>query len=114
MGGTWLRDSRHPGISVPGTAGTFHSAPFRYDGERTSNMANGTIKSLRENGFGFIAPDGGGRNSDLFFHRSATVGVDFDSLREGQSVTFDVEPDPRDSSRSRAVRVQLSGSADQG
>ena len=70
-------------------------------------MASGTIKSLRENGFGFIAPDGGGRNSDLFFHRSATVGVDFDSLREGQSVTFDVEPDPRDSSRSRAVRVQV-------
>ncbi|MFN8662195.1 MAG: cold shock domain-containing protein [Thermomicrobiales bacterium] len=76
-------------------------------------MASGTIKSLRENGFGFIVPDGAtGRNSDLFFHRSAVIGTEFDSLREGQSVTFDVEPDPRDSSRSRAVRVQLSGSAD--
>lgn len=76
-------------------------------------MASGTIKSLRENGFGFIAPDGGGRNSDLFFHRSAVIGTEFDSLREGQSVTFDVEPDPRDSSRSRAVRVQLSDGSDQ-
>lgn len=76
-------------------------------------MASGTIKSLRENGFGFIAPDGGGRNSDLFFHRSAVIGTDFDSLREGQSVSFDVEPDPRDSSRSRAVRVQLSDGSDQ-
>jgi CspA family cold shock protein len=76
-------------------------------------MASGTIKSLRENGFGFIAPDGGGRNSDLFFHRSAVIGTEFDSLREGQVVTFDVEPDPRDSSRSRAVRVQLSDGADQ-
>jgi cold shock protein len=76
-------------------------------------MASGTIKSLRENGFGFIAPDGGGRNSDLFFHRSAVIGTEFDSLREGQTVTFDVEPDPRDSSRSRAVRVQLSDGADQ-
>lgn len=75
-------------------------------------MASGTIKSLRENGFGFIAPDGGGRNSDLFFHRSAVIGTDFDSLREGQSVSFDVEPDPRDSSRSRAVRVQLNDRAD--
>ena len=75
-------------------------------------MTSGAIKSLRENGFGFIAPDGGGRNSDLFFHRSAVVGVDFDSLQEGQLVTFDVEPDPRDSSRSRAVRVQLNSSED--
>ena len=75
-------------------------------------MASGTIKSLRENGFGFIAPDGGGRNSDLFFHRSAGIGTDFDSLREGQSVSFDIEPDPRDSSRSRAVRVQLNDRAD--
>lgn len=76
-------------------------------------MASGAIKSLRENGFGFIAPDGAaGRNSDLFFHRSAVIGVEFDSLREGQRVSFDVEPDPRDSSRSRAVRVQLSDSAD--
>lgn len=75
-------------------------------------MASGTIKSLRENGFGFIVPDGagGGRNTDLFFHRSAIIGTDFDSLQEGQRVTFDVEPDPRDSSRSRAVRVQLSDS----
>lgn len=76
-------------------------------------MASGTIKSLRENGFGFIVPDGAGRNSDLFFHRSAIIGTDFDSLREGQTVTFDVEPDPRDSSRSRAVRVQLSDGGDQ-
>ena len=75
-------------------------------------MASGTIKSLRENGFGFIAPDGGGRNSDLFFHRSAVIGTDFDSLREGQSVSFDIEPDPRDSSRSRAVRVLLNDRAD--
>ena len=76
-------------------------------------MANGTIKSLRENGFGFILPEnaGGGRNSDLFFHRSAVIGTEFDYLREGQHVTFDVEPDPRDSSRSRAVRVQLDSSA---
>jgi CspA family cold shock protein len=69
-------------------------------------MTSGTIKSLRENGFGFIVPDGATGNKDLFFHRSAIIGMDFDSLREGQRVSFDVEPDPRDSSRSRAVRVQ--------
>jgi CspA family cold shock protein len=90
----------------------YHRALSVHDSERTSTMASGTIKSLRENGFGFIVPDGagGGRNTDLFFHRSAIIGTEFDSLQEGQRVTFDVEPDPRDSSRSRAVRVQLSDS----
>jgi len=74
-------------------------------------MTTGSIKSLRENGFGFIVPDGAGGGQDLFFHRTAIIGTSFDALREGQRVSFDVEPDPRNSSRSRAVRVQLSDSA---
>ncbi len=71
-------------------------------------MSTGTIRSLRDKGFGFIAPDGGNGQNELFFHGSAIIGTTFDELREGQQVSFDVEPDPRDSSRSRAVRVQLS------
>ena len=73
-------------------------------------MSTGTIRSLRDKGFGFIVPDGGNGQNDLFFHGSAMIGTTFDELREGQTVTFDVEPDPRDSSRSRAVRVQLNNS----
>lgn len=68
-------------------------------------MANGTIKSLRDRGFGFIAPEGGTAAGDLFFHRTAVADEGFDRLREGQEVSFDQEPDPRDPSRQRAVRV---------
>jgi len=68
-------------------------------------MSNGTIKSIRDRGFGFISPADGGQ--DLFFHHSAVIGGGFEMLREGQQVSFDQESDPRDSSRQRAVRVTL-------
>ena len=71
-------------------------------------MTSGTIKSLiPAKGFGFISTDGS-RNSDLFFHSSALVNGDFDSLQVGQTVTFEKEADPRDPSRSRAKNVRLS------
>ena len=69
-------------------------------------MASGTIASLRDKGFGFILPDGGQARHDLFFHRSAVAGTSFDELREGQRVSFEEEPDPRDPSRRRAVNVR--------
>lgn len=51
----------------------------------------GTIKKLvSDRKFGFIsAPDMGGK--DVFFHKDKLVGVDFDELREGDSVSFDTE-----------------------
>jgi CspA family cold shock protein len=69
-------------------------------------MASGTIARLQERGFGFIAPDGGAARDDLFFHHTALTGTSFDQLREGQRVSYDAEPDPRDSRRQRAVNVQ--------
>jgi cold shock protein len=69
-------------------------------------MGTGTVASLRDKGFGFIAPDGAAGGSDLFFHRSAIQGTTFDALREGQRVSYDQEPDPRDASRQRAVNVR--------
>jgi len=75
-------------------------------------MATGTIKTIRaEKGFGFIARKDGG-SGDLFFHSSATDGVAFDDLREGQEVSFDEGQDPRDPSRRRAVNVRLAGNDD--
>ena len=54
--------------------------------------ANGTIKRLTDKGFGFIAtPDG----TEYFFHNSASVGVRFDELREGQAVTFEKGQGPK-------------------
>jgi CspA family cold shock protein len=69
-------------------------------------MATGTIASLRDKGFGFIAPDGASARGDVFFHRTAVIDDSFDRLIVGQRVSFDEEPDPRDSSRRRAVNVQ--------
>jgi cold shock protein len=74
-------------------------------------MATGTIKSVRDRGFGFIAPDGG-TGDDLFFHSSAVEGHAFDQLRQGQRVGYDEEPDPRDPSRRRAVNVRPTGDDD--
>ena len=77
-------------------------------------MTTGTIKRLQDRGFGFIAPDGAApRGEDVFFHRSSVEGEDFDRLQEGQRVSFEVEPDPRNPSRQRAVHVRLAGGADQ-
>ena len=72
-------------------------------------MAIGTIASLRDKGFGFIMPDGASGRGDLFFHHTALADTSFDQLREGQRVSFDEEPDPRDASRRRAVNVHLAG-----
>lgn len=42
-----------------------------------------------EKGFGFITPAEGGK--DIFFHSNSLVGVTFDELREGETVSFEVE-----------------------
>lgn len=69
-------------------------------------MGTGIVASLRDKGFGFIAPDGASGGGDLFFHSSALQGTIFDALHEGQRVSFDEEADPRDASRQRAVNVR--------
>jgi cold shock protein len=70
-------------------------------------MATGTIASVRDKGFGFIASDGATGAQDLFFHRTAVHADGFDRLRVGQRVRYDDEADPRDPSRRRAVNVEL-------
>jgi len=53
----------------------------------------GSIVRKKENGFGFIKPDDGGK--DVFFHAQSLVDVAFDDLQEGDAVTFDVEQGPK-------------------
>ena len=42
---------------------------------------------------------------DVFVHYSSIVSEGYKSLNEGQKVTFDMESDPRDSRKLRAVNV---------
>jgi len=65
-------------------------------------VAKGRITRLmRDRGYGFITTEDG---KDIFFHRTALRGLRFDSLKEGQSVEFEVETGPKGP---RAVDVRL-------
>lgn len=48
----------------------------------------GTIKTLTNKGFGFISREG--ETKDLFFHSKELVGVTFDELQIGDTVSFTV------------------------
>ncbi len=59
-------------------------------------MAVGTVKFFNTSkGFGFIAPEGGGK--DVFVHASAVEAAGMRSLSEGQKVSFDTRPDAKGS-----------------
>ena len=65
---------------------------------------NGTIKTLTDKGFGFITPENG--EKDVFFHNSALIGVQYDGLKVGDAVTFEIEDSPKGP---RAANVQVGG-----
>ena len=57
-------------------------------------MATGTVKWFNTTkGYGFIAPDGGGK--DVFVHISAVERAGMASLNEGQKVSYELERDNR-------------------
>lgn len=48
----------------------------------------GTIKTLTDRGFGFITVEG--QAKDLFFHSKDLQGVEFDSLKVGDTLSFEI------------------------
>lgn len=69
----------------------------------------GTVKKKTDRGFGFISIQG--NDKDLFFHSSALVGVSFDQLQEGATVSFEVENG--DNGRQSAKNVTLAEGGEQ-
>lgn len=66
-------------------------------------MTVGTVKFFNTSkGFGFIAPEGGGK--DVFVHITALEQAGMRSLNEGQRVSFDIQPDPKGA---KAVNLKL-------
>jgi CspA family cold shock protein len=54
----------------------------------------GTVKFYNSSkGFGFIAPDGAGK--DVFFHATAVEAAGIPTLNEGARIMFDVQQDTR-------------------
>lgn len=49
----------------------------------------GVIKTLTDRGFGFISRENEAK--DLFFHSKDLNGVTFDELKQGDTVSFDVQ-----------------------
>ena len=56
-----------------------------------------------QKGYGFISSENG---EDVFVHFSSIECEGFKTLREGQRVAFDLEPDPKNESKMRAVSVK--------
>lgn len=56
-------------------------------------MEEGTIARLTDRGYGFITRKG--EEKDLFFHSNELKNVQFNDLREGDAVTFDVAQGPK-------------------
>ncbi len=65
----------------------------------------GTIaRTVDDRGFGFITPDDGSK--DVFFHARSLVGVEFEDLREGDKVTFDLENGPKGPAAANVERAE--------
>lgn len=58
-------------------------------------MEKGKIERLTDRGFGFIKADNPDYSDDLFFHANEVQGTEFDQLKEGATVQFEVSETPK-------------------
>jgi CspA family cold shock protein len=66
-------------------------------------MEQGTVKTVTDKGYGFIAVEGS--EKDIFFHENSLTGdLAERKLREGDKVSFEVESTPKGPN---AVNIEL-------
>ena len=63
----------------------------------------GTIKTLRSEGFGFIAREGEAK--DLFFHSNDVEGTTYNELKVGETVSFNIIDGPKGPSAKNVMRA---------
>lgn len=66
-------------------------------------MQTGTIKRLTDRGFGFIEVEG--QEKDLFFHSNELDGVEFNDLKEGDAVQFEIAEGPKGPNATKVSRA---------
>ena len=66
-------------------------------------MQQGTIARLTDKGYGFIKVDG--REKDIFFHSKELLNVQYDELREGDKLSFEIAEGPKGPSAIKVSRV---------
>ncbi len=67
-------------------------------------MPTGKVARIMDKGFGFISRDG--EEKDLFFHSNNLQGIEFNSLREGDELSFEVEETEKGPAAVNVSRVE--------